>query len=147
MSITNTGYNRKLLNLTKIYTNDAKYSNHNHSLTFRLAIFYDICFRANVLPEVKIKTFHIIFKSPILDYYSSNISINSTDINSIQVCYLTRMKLMKWDKTKNKIDETKIGVGWKTLCGFFKCFYYMITMIIIKEKGICQSKKDKLGHQ
>ena len=111
MSTTSTGYVGELSNLAKIYTNDAKYSGRNGSFTFRLAIFHDICSRADVPPEAKIKAFPTMLKGLALDYYSSNISISGTAMNSNQVRYSIRMKWMKWDKTKDEMDETRIGVG------------------------------------
>lgn len=36
-------------NLAKIYTNAIKYSNCNNSFIFVLAIFYNICFKADIL--------------------------------------------------------------------------------------------------
>lgn len=36
-------------NLAKIYTNAIKYSNYNNTFTFILAMFYNICFKADIL--------------------------------------------------------------------------------------------------
>lgn len=85
-------YNRKLSNLAKIYINDAKYSGHNDSFTFKLAIFYNICSKTNILFKVKIKKVSKILKGLALENCPSNISISSTFINSDQIRYLIRKK-------------------------------------------------------
>ena len=108
---TSIGHGRELSNLAKIYTDDAKYSGRNDSFTFKLAIFHDICSSADVPPEAKMKAIPTMLKGLALDYYSSNISISGTAMNSNQVRYSIRMKWMKWDKTKDEMDETRIGVG------------------------------------
>ena len=104
---TTIGHGRKLSNLAKIYTNKAKYSGRNDSFTFKLAIFHDICSRANVPPEAKIKAFSTMLKGLALDYYYSNISTSGT-MNFDQVCnsirnYFERAEykqsvLSKWNK-------------------------------------------------
>ena len=78
---TSIGNGKKLLNLAKIYTKKAKYSDWNDSFTFKLAIFYNICLRTDVLPDVNIKTFSTMLKSLALNYYYSNISISAIVLN------------------------------------------------------------------
>ena len=90
--ITSIGDGKKLSNLAKIYTNNAKYSNRNNSFIFKLAIFHDVCLRADVLSEVKMKAFLTILKGPALVNYTSNIDINDTVMNSNQVRYLIKKK-------------------------------------------------------
>lgn len=63
------------------------------------AIFYDIYFRADILPKAKIKAFFIMLQGPALDNRPSNIGISSTIMNSDQVRYSIKKKWMKWDKT------------------------------------------------
>ncbi len=92
MSTSSTGYGRKLSNLAKIYTNDAKYNGCNDSFTFKLAIFHDICSRTDVLPEVKMKAFPTMLKGLALNNYFSNIRISNSIMNSDQVRYSRRMK-------------------------------------------------------
>lgn len=77
----NIGYSRKLSNLAKTYTKNAKYSGRNNHFTFKLAIFYDICIRADIPPETKIKTFLTILKNLILDYYYYNIITNAVTLD------------------------------------------------------------------
>lgn len=78
---TSTGYNKKLLNLAKIYTDDAKYSDYNNSFIFKLAMFHDICFKADILLEVKMNIFPIILKGLALNIYFLNIGISNIIIN------------------------------------------------------------------
>lgn len=81
MIITNIEYNKKLSNLVKIYTDDAKYSSCNDRFIFKQAIFYDICSKANILSKAKMKTFSIILKNLALDYYYSNINTSTIIMN------------------------------------------------------------------
>lgn len=60
---------------------DIKYSGRNDNFIFKLAIFYDICLRADVSLEAKIKVFPTILKGLILDHYFSNISTNAIAMN------------------------------------------------------------------
>ena len=84
--MTSLGHGRELSNLAKIYTNNKKYSDRNDSFIFKLAIFHNICLRADVLPETKMKAFPTMLKGLVLDYYYSNISIYAIVINFDQVC-------------------------------------------------------------
>ncbi len=108
---TSIGHGRELSNLAKIYTDKAKYCDRNDSFTFKLAIFHDIYSRADVPPEAKMKVFPTMLKGPVLDNYSLNIGISGTVMNFDQTCYSIRRKWIKWDKTKDEMDETRIGVG------------------------------------
>lgn len=74
-------YDRKLLNLAEIYTDNTKYRSCNNSFTFKLVIFHDICSKADILPKAKIKVFSTIFKCLALDYYYLTISISSITMN------------------------------------------------------------------
>lgn len=139
------GHNRVLSNLAKIYTNDAKYSGHNNNLIFKLAIFHNICFKADILLEAKIKAIFTILKSLVfdyfylntsmslaLDYYQPNINISFIVINFNQIYYLIKIRLsMSWIKqdTKNKINEMKIGIRLIGFYRFLKSFQYIFTVI------------------
>lgn len=105
-----TSYAKELSNLAKSYINNAKYIDCNDRFIFKLAIFYDICFKANFLPNANMKKFFTMFKSLALNKYSLNISISGTIINSNWARYLIRKKWIKWNKTLNEIDETRLGV-------------------------------------
>ena len=85
-SATSTSHGRELSNLAKMYTEEAKYSGRNDSFTFKLAIFHDICSRADVPREAKMKAFPTMLKGLALDYYYSNISTSTVAMNFDQVC-------------------------------------------------------------
>ena len=57
------------------------------------------------------KAFPTMLKGPALDNCPSNIGISGTVMNSDQVRYSIRRKWMKWEKTQDEMDETRIGVG------------------------------------
>ncbi len=110
---TRTGLGRDFSNSAKIHTDgdEAKYSGRDDSFTYKLAVFHDNCVRVDVPPEAKMKALPTTLKGPALDYYSSNNGISGTAMNSDQVCDSIRMTWMKWDKTQDEMDETRIGVG------------------------------------
>lgn len=63
------GYGREFFNLVKIYIEESKYNKENNSFIFKLAIFNNICNRADILFEICIKVFPTILKDLTLDYY------------------------------------------------------------------------------
>lgn len=77
-AIISTSHNR---NLAKIYTNAIKYSDYNDIFLIILTIFYNICFRADIPSETKMKIFLIILKNAAQDNYLLNIDINNIFIN------------------------------------------------------------------
>lgn len=81
MVTTSISHSKNLSNLVKIYTNNGKYYSYNDSFTFKLAIFYDISSRADILSKAKMKAFLTIFKSLAIDYCYSNITISAIAIN------------------------------------------------------------------
>ena len=68
-----------------MYTDEAKYSGENDSFTFKLTIFHDICARADVPHEIKLKEFSTMVTGLALEYYYSNVSI-STSVTFDEVC-------------------------------------------------------------
>ena len=72
------GHGRKLANLAKMYTDEAKYSGEDDSFAFKLSIFHDVCTRADIPPEAKLKAFPIMLKGLALDYYYSNMSTHGS---------------------------------------------------------------------
>ena len=79
------GYVGQLANLAKMYKDEAKYSGENDSFTFKLTIFHDICARADVPDEIKLKAFLTMLTALALDYFYSNISISAA-ITLDEVC-------------------------------------------------------------
>ena len=84
-----TVYGKKLANLTKMYIDEAKYSGKNNNFTYKLTIFHDICGRAEISHEVKIKTFSTMLIGDTLDYYYANIDSES-QATFDEICYTIR---------------------------------------------------------
>ncbi len=82
-------HENELANLTKLYTNEAKYSDENDSFSFKLTIFHDMCDRVDVLQSAKLKAFSTMLKDLTLDYYCSNMSIDTLIIFD-EVCFSMR---------------------------------------------------------
>ncbi|POS82713.1 hypothetical protein EPUL_005350, partial [Erysiphe pulchra] len=61
-------------NLSKIYTEDMKYSGENDNFAYKLMIFNDNCSRAGVAPENFTKVFPTMLKGLAFDFYYANIS-------------------------------------------------------------------------
>jgi hypothetical protein len=79
-SIRTSDYDRELVNLIKLYTDEAKYSEDNDNFSFKLIMFNDMCDRIDVLFEIKMKAFSIMLKELALDYYYANV-INSKNVS------------------------------------------------------------------
>jgi hypothetical protein len=84
-------HEKELANLTKVYTNEAKYSDENDSFSFKLTIFHDMCDRADVSQSAKLKAFLIMLKDLALDYYYSNMFIITIAVITFdEVCFSMR---------------------------------------------------------
>ena len=70
------GYRQELSIIIKIYIKESKYRGNKNSFNFKLAIFYNIYGRVNILYKAKAKAFPIILKGLALDFYYSNNTIN-----------------------------------------------------------------------
>ena len=70
------GYRQELSIIIKIYTEESKYGGNRDSFNFKLAIFYNIYGRANILYKAKVKAFPIMLKGLVLDFYYLNNAIN-----------------------------------------------------------------------
>jgi hypothetical protein len=85
---TESGHEKELANLAKLYTNEAKYNDENDSFSFKLTIFHDMCDRVDVSQSAKLKAFSIILKDLTFDYYYSNMFISTvTVITFDEVCF------------------------------------------------------------
>ncbi len=69
-----TDYDRKLVNLTKLYSDETKYSEKNDNFSFKLIMFNDMCDRVDVSFEAKLKAFSIMLKELAFDYYYANVA-------------------------------------------------------------------------
>jgi hypothetical protein len=70
------GYRRELSIIIKIYIEESKYGGNRDSFNFKLAIFYNIYRRANILYKVKAKVFPIMLKGLVLNFFYLNNTIN-----------------------------------------------------------------------
>ena len=80
---TSKGYRQELNIIIKIYTKESKYRGNRDSFNFKLAIFYNIYRRANILYKAKAKAFPIILKSLVLDFFYLNNTINKLSFQDI----------------------------------------------------------------
>jgi hypothetical protein len=78
-SIKTSGYDRKLVNLTKLYSDEAKYSEENDNFSFKLIMFNDMCDRVDVFFEAKLKAFFTMLKKLALNYYYANMTSKNRD--------------------------------------------------------------------
>jgi hypothetical protein len=81
-----TGYGRELANLAKLYSDDAKYSGENDNFSFKLTMFNDMCDRADVPSEAKLKAFPTMLKGLALDYYYANVTSSKNAFTFDDVC-------------------------------------------------------------
>jgi hypothetical protein len=56
-----------------MYTEDNKYSGEDDSFDFKLIIFYDLCNRADVPQEAKVKTYPTVLRSLAFNHYYTNL--------------------------------------------------------------------------
>jgi hypothetical protein len=73
-SIRSTKYDQELVNLTKLYSDETKYSEENDNFFFKLIMFNDMCDRIDVLFETKLKAFFTMLKKLALNYYYANVT-------------------------------------------------------------------------
>ena len=123
-----TDYGKKFVNLIKMYIDEVKYSEKNDNFTYKLTIFHDICGRAKISHEIKIKIFSIMLIENALNYYYSHIN-NENQITFDEICYIIRSNfetiewkrriLFKW----NEITLKFIMINTKNEKKFMKnCF-------------------------
>jgi hypothetical protein len=77
------GHGKELANLTRLYTDDIKYTGENDNFDFKLTIFHDLCNRADIPDHAKPKAFPTMLRSLALDYYYANIVNKHLDFNGI----------------------------------------------------------------
>ncbi len=73
-SIRTSDYDRELINLTKLYSDETKYSEENDNFSFKLIMFNDMCDRVDVSSEIKLKAFSTMLKELAFDYYYANVT-------------------------------------------------------------------------
>jgi negative regulator of genetic competence, sporulation and motility len=72
--------------LTKLYTNETKYSEDNDNFSFKLIMFNDMCDRIDVSSEAKLKALLTMLKKLALNYYYSNVINNKASLTFDDVC-------------------------------------------------------------
>ena len=137
-----TGHGRELSNLAKMYTDETKYSGENDSFAFKLTIFHDICARADVPQEAKLKVFPTMLKGLALDYYYSNVSI-SGPMTFDEVCWAMksyfegteyrRSVLSKWNGLTLKWIMSQTENEGKTM---EECFQLLIKELRHLQHGL-----------
>jgi hypothetical protein len=77
--------------VTKMYTDDLKYTSHNDNFDYKLAIFNNVCKRANFLDRLKATAFPVMLTSQALTHYFTNLT-NATYQDPLfdQMCIATR---------------------------------------------------------
>src|SRR5579871_2808323 len=60
-----------------------KYTGENDNFDFKLAIFHDLCNRADIPDHAKTKAFPTMLRSLVLDYYYANIVNKCLDFDGI----------------------------------------------------------------
>ena len=70
------GYRQELSIIIKTYIEKSKYKGNRDSFNFKLAIFYNIYRRTNILYKVKAKAFPTILKGLALNFFYLNNTIN-----------------------------------------------------------------------
>ncbi len=100
-----------------MYTKESKYNGENNNFTFKLAIFNDICSKANLFFEAYMKAFLTMLKDLTLDYDYSNIGITSLTMDFNQVYYLIQAYfenvkykkniLFKWNSITLQLTMTR----------------------------------------
>ena len=77
--------------VTKMYTDDLKYTGHNDNFDYKLAIFNNVCKRANLPDCLKAIAFPVMLTSQALTYYFTNLTnANQQDLLFDQMCIMTR---------------------------------------------------------
>ena len=77
------GYRKELSTIIKIYIKESKYRGDRDNFNFKLTIFYDIYRRVNIPHKAKAKTFPIILKGLVLNFYYLNNTINKSSFQDI----------------------------------------------------------------
>ena len=66
-----------------MYIEESKYRSNKNSFDFKLAIFYNIYGRVNILYKVKAKEFPIILKGLVLNFFYLSNTINKLSFQDI----------------------------------------------------------------
>jgi hypothetical protein len=81
-----------------MYIEESKYRGNGDSFNFKLAIFYDIYGRADVLYEAKAKAFPIMLKGLVLNFFYLNNTINKSSFQDICSAIWTYFKGLEYKR-------------------------------------------------
>ena len=73
-----------------MYMEDNKYSGEDDNFNFKLTIFYNLCSRANVPQEAKVKAYPIMLRGLALNHYYTNLKNVTLTLSLNQICNATR---------------------------------------------------------
>ena len=76
-------YGQELSIIIKIYIEESKYRSNRDSFNFKLIIFYNIYRCVDILYKAKAKTFPIILKGLVLNFFYLNNTINKLSFQDI----------------------------------------------------------------
>ncbi len=116
-SIRTSDYDRELINLAKLYTDEVKYNEKNDNFSFKLIMFNDMCDRVDVSSQVKLKAFLIMFKRLALNYYYSNLSNSKASLTFDEVC-VSIMNYFEDAEYKRNILNKWNNITLKTMMSF-----------------------------
>jgi hypothetical protein len=116
-----------------MYEEENKYSGDNDNFDFKLAIFHDLCARADVPENAKSKAYPTMLRGSALDHYYTNLRNTAQVVPFEQICNATRNyfegpeyrqgMLAKWNSTTLKgIMEREEDLGKKAS----ECFELLI---------------------
>ena len=66
-------YGKELANLAKLYINKSKYSGENDNFDFKLTIFIDLYYKANILKQEFSQAYSTILRGLALNHYYTNL--------------------------------------------------------------------------
>ena len=89
-STTERDFGKELTNLAKIYTDESKYTGQDDNFDFKLVIFHDLCGRASVPEEAKVKAYPTMLSNLALDHYYTNLRNIAQTLSFDQLCNATR---------------------------------------------------------
>lgn len=80
----------KSLRIWSRCTEENKYSEENDNFDFKLVVFHDLCDRANIPEEVKVKAYPTRLRGLTLAHYYTNLRSTRQSLSLDQVCGATR---------------------------------------------------------
>jgi hypothetical protein len=117
-SIRTSGYERELVNLIKLYTDKAKYSEENDNFSFKLIMFNDMCDQVDVFFETKLKAFLTMLKRLAWNYYYANVTSSKNDSFTFDDVCISIMSYFESAEYKRSILNKWNNITLKTMISF-----------------------------